>query len=238
VRARLVGAGVTELTASERLRRKVELALPAYGTPLALLLEHPQADALYPRCLTVSYHISRSMVPLMEAALKRARALGPGDEVAAGLAAYLERHIPEEMHDEVPGDAVVDDLQALGLDPDEVRELPTTPQIAAMVIAQLTWIRDDHPVAILGFLELEAHNADRATVERLIAKTGLPREGFGQLLLHSKLDLAHAKELHRVLDSLPLEPWHERLIGLSALRTMALVTEAFLEVTAPVPAEI
>ena len=178
------------------------------------------------------------MVPLMEAALKGARAVRPGDEVAAGLAAYLERHIPEEMHDEVPGDAVVDDLQALGLDPDEVRELPTTPQIAAMVIAQLTWIRDDHPVAILGFLELEAHNADRATVERLIAKTGLPREGFGQLLLHSRLDLAHAKELHRVLDELPLEPAHEQLIGLSALHTMALVTEAFLDAigdAAPVP---
>jgi hypothetical protein len=182
--------------------------------------------------LIVSYHISRSMVPLMEAALKQARALGPGDRVAAGLADYLERHIPEEMHDEVPGDAVVDDLEALGLDPDEVRELPTTPQIADMVIGQLTWIRDDHPVAILGFLELEAHNADRETVEALIAKTGLPREGFGQLLLHSKLDLVHAKELHHVLDSLPLEPGHEQLIGLSALHTMSLVTEAFLDVVA------
>jgi hypothetical protein len=206
--------------------------------PLALLFEHPRADELYARCLIVSYHISRSMVPLMEAALKHAHALGPDDPVAAGLAAYLERHIPEEMHDEVPGDAVVDDLAALGLDPHEVRELPTTPQIAAMVVSQLTWMSEDHPVAILGFLELEAHNADRATVERLIAKTGLPREGFGQLLLHSKLDLVHAKELHQVMDSLPLEPWQERLIGLSALQTMSLVTDAFLDAvteSAPVP---
>ena len=169
------------------------------------------------------------MVPLMEAALKQARALGSPDQVAVALADYLERHIPEEMHDAVPGDAVVDDLAALGLDPDEVRELPTTPQIAAMVVSQLTWMSEDHPVAILGFLELEAHNADRATVERLIAKTGLPREGFGQLLLHSKLDLVHAKELHEVMDSLPLQPWHEQLIGLSALHTMALVTDAFLD---------
>ena len=175
------------------------------------------------------------MVPLMEAALKLARARGRRDKVASGLAAYLERHIPEEMHDEVPGDAVVDDLAALGLDPDEVRELPTTPQISDLVVAQLTLMSEEHPVAILGFLELEAHNADRDTVERLIAKTGLPREGFGQLLLHSRLDLVHAKELHEVIDSLPLKPEHERLIGLSALHTMSLVTDAFLAVTAEAP---
>jgi heme oxygenase-like protein len=228
VHARPLG-GETRLLASARLGRKVELVLPAYGAPLARLLEHPRADVLYPRCLIVSYHISRSMVPLMEAALAHARALGPGDPVAAGLAAYLEHHIPEEMHDDVPGDAVVDDLAALGLDPVEVRALPTTPQIAALIAAQLAWMSEDHPVAILGFLELEAHNADRATVERLIAKTGLPREGFGQLLLHSKLDLVHAKELHRVIDALPLEAAHEQLIGLSALHTMSLVTEAFLD---------
>jgi hypothetical protein len=223
------------VSASDRLRRKVELVLPVYGAPLALLLEHPHAEALYPRYLTVSYHISRSMVPLMEAALKHARALGPGDRVAAGLVDYLERHIPEEVHDEVPGDAVVDDLAALGLDPDEVRCLPTTPQIADMVVGQLTWMSEDHPVAILGFLELEAHIADRATVERLVEKTGLPREGFGQLLLHSKLDLVHAKELHEVMDSLPLTREQERLVGVSALQTMSLVTEAFLDAVAEAP---
>jgi hypothetical protein len=175
------------------------------------------------------------MIPLMESALRHARARGSADLVAAGLAAYLERHIPEEMHDDVPGDAVVDDLAALGLDPDEVRELPTTPQIGAMVVAQLTWMREDHPVAILGFLELEAHNADRATVERMIAKTGLPGEGFGQLLLHSRLDLVHAKELHQVLDSLPLTQEQERLIGRSVIHSMAMVTEAFLDAMAEAP---
>src|SRR5881398_3128016 len=49
-----------------------------------------------------------------------------------------------------------------------LRALPDTPQIADLVGVQLAWFRDDHPVAILGFLELEAHQADRATVERLI----------------------------------------------------------------------
>ena len=43
----------------------------------------------------------------MEAALARARSLGPDDAVAAGLAGYLERHIPEEMHGDEPGGATL-----------------------------------------------------------------------------------------------------------------------------------
>lgn len=216
-------------SASARLRRKIDLALPAYGAPLAHLLERPDLRELFPRCLIVSYHTSRAMVPLMEAALECALELEPGDPVAAGLAAYLARHIPEERHHPEPGGAVVDDLAALGLDPDEVRALPGTPQIDALVATELAWFRNDHPVAILGFLELEAHVANRRTVELLIERTGYPRAAFGQLLLHSRLDPVHARELHRVLDVLPLEEWHERLIASSALRSIALITGAFVD---------
>src|SRR4029077_5377392 len=87
-----------------------------------------------------------------------------------------------------------------------------------------------HPVAVLGFLELEAFHPHEPTVERLIESTGLPRDGLRPLLLHSKLDVVHARDLHRVLDALPLEPWHEQLIGLSALQTISLLPEALMEV--------
>ena len=165
----------------------------------------------------------------MEAGLDRARELVPGDPVAEGLAAYLERHIPEEMHGDDPGGALLDDLQALGVDPVALSSSLPPPKIAALVGAQYFWIIHHHPVAVLGFLQLEAYHPDRPTVERLIEKTGLPRDGFRQILLHSKLDVAHAEELHRVLDSMPLEPQHEELIGLSALQTVALLTDALLD---------
>lgn len=198
--------------------------------PGRILVDHPDARDVYPRWLATAYYVGRGMVPLMETALARARELAPDDPVADGLVTYLEKHIPEEMHSDEPGGAVLDDLEALGVDTEPLRAGLPPPKIAALLGAQYYWILHHHPVAILGFLELEAYHAQVPTLERLIERTGLPREGFGQLLLHAKLDVAHARELHRVLDSLPLEPSHEDLIGVSALQTVALITDAMLDV--------
>jgi hypothetical protein len=200
------------------------------ATPGALLLEHPRARELFPEYMAAGYQLARAMVPLMEAALERARELGPDDPVAEGLAEYLERHIPEEMHGEVPGSAALDDLEALGVDRVAIQEELPPPKMAALLGAQYFWIFHYHPVAILGFLHLEHYHPHSPSLERFIERTGLPRDGFRQLLVHAKLDAVHARELDRVLDSLPLEPRHEQLIGLSALQTVALLTEVWLDV--------
>jgi hypothetical protein len=218
------------MTASERLRLKAELAAPALALPGRILLEHPRARELFPRFLATGYPVAEAMVPLMEAALDRAGEAAPQDPVAKGLIAYLERHIPEEMHGDEPGGATLDDLAALGVDAARLRRDPPAPQVAALIGAQYYWIFHRHPVALLGFLELESFHPDGPTVELLIEKTSLPREGFRQLIIHSKLDVVHARDLHRFLDTLPLEPWHEQLIGLSALQTIKLLAEALLEV--------
>jgi Iron-containing redox enzyme len=217
-------------TASERLRRKLDLVVPALEWPGRLLYEHPRAGDLYPRYLAASAYLALGTPPLLEMALARARALGGDDAVAAGLAEYLERHIPEETHGDEPGQDVLDDLEALGIDTTELRARPLPPKIAAVIGTQAFWIWHAHPVAVLGFLEIEAYHPDPASVERLIEKTGLPREGFRQLLLHAKLDAEHAAELHRVLDALPLELYHEQLVGLSALQTIALLNDVGLEI--------
>jgi hypothetical protein len=218
------------LTHSERLRLKVELLVPALARPGALLIEHPRARELFPHYMAASYQLGHTMVPLMETALGRARELAPDDPVAEGLAEYLERHIPEELHGDEPGGAALDDLEALGIDRDELQARLPPPKMAALLGAQYFWIFHYHPVAILGFLHLEAYHPHRPSLERFIERTGLPRDGFRQLLLHSKLDAVHAREFDRVLDSLPLEPRHEQLIGLSALQSIALLTEVWLDV--------
>jgi len=219
-------------TASARLGRKLDLLAPAFATPGRLLLEASNARELFPRYLAETSYLTLAMVPLMEVALERARALAPDDPVAAGLADYLERHIPEELHGGAPGRAALDDLEALGIDTVAFREAPPPPTTAAYMGTLCFWIWHRHPVAILGFLALEAFHPHTPTVERLIETTGLPRAGFRQLLVHAKLDPHHAKELHRVLDALPLEPEHEHLIGLVALLTMEALIDVGLDVVA------
>ena len=215
---------------SARLVRKLELALPAYGAPGALLVEHPRARELYPAYLVVDSYVARMMVPLMQAALDRARALTPTDRVAAGLTSYLERHIPEEMHGDEPGGDLLEDLAAVGVDAQALRVRPLPEMIAALIGTQFFRIRHAHPVAILGFLCLELYPPDRPAVERLIERTGLARDGFRQLLLHSEVDVRHADELREVIDSLSLEPWHEELIALSALQTMSFLIDAWMDI--------
>jgi hypothetical protein len=217
---------------SARLARKLDLVLPAYGTPGRLLLEHPQARDLCPPYLAVGAYVALVMVPLMEAALDRARVLAPTDRVAAGLVDYLERHIPEEMHGDEPGADLLDDLASVGVDTDALRTRSLPEGIAALIGSQFFRIRHAHPVAVLGFLWLEMFPPHARAVEELIETTGLPRDGFRQLLLHSEVDLRHGKELQDVLDSLPLEVWHEQLIGLSAIETMSFLINVWMDLVA------
>jgi hypothetical protein len=218
-----------DAAASARLRRKLELVQPLVGLPARMLLEHPRAAQIYPRYLATGYHITCAMLELMDAALERSRALAAHDLVAADLERYLERHLIEETHHPDPGGAVLDDLRALGEDAAHLVEETASDTIATLVAREHRWIEHAHPVAVLGFLELEACHTKLPVVERLIARTGLPRAGFRQLLLHARLDAAHGDQLHDLLDALPLQPEHERLVGLSALTTVGLVAEALLE---------
>ena len=216
-------------TPSARLARKIDLLVAGYGTPGRLLLEHPSARELCPRYLALGGYVSLVMVPLMEAALARARDLAPDDAVAAGLVDYLEHHIPEEMHGDEPGGEILEDLAVLGVDTGALRDQPLPAPIAALIGSQFFRIRHAHPVSVLGFLWLEEHPPSRASVERLIDVTGLPRAGFRQLLVHSEVDVRHGAELRALMDSLPLDARHEELIGLSALETMGFLIEAWLD---------
>jgi hypothetical protein len=217
-------------SASERLGRKMELVLPAYGTPGRLLVEHPRARELLAPYLAAGAYVTIVMVPLMEAALERARSLASDDGVAAGLVGYLERHIVEEMHGDVPGGAALADLAALGGDTEALRGEPLPEKIASLIGTLYFRIVHSHPVAILGLLWLESYPPDRPSVERLMQRTGLPHDGFRQLLLHAEIDVLHGEELRARVDALPLEPWHEKLITLTAFETMSFFVDAWVGV--------
>jgi Iron-containing redox enzyme len=212
---------------SDRLRRKIELVLPVLLGAGAKLVEHPKARELYPEYLIASHGVIRASVPVMETALERARALAEDDAVAAGLAAYLEKHADEEVgHD----DWLLEDLEALGRDRADAIARPPSAAIASLVGAAYYWILHYHPAAVLGYIALlEGYPPSIGEVDRWMATTGLPREAFRTLIRHAELDPLHRDELFEALDGLPLAPEHSAVIGLTALHSVHAFAELLEE---------
>jgi heme oxygenase-like protein len=219
--------------ASVRLRRKIDLVDGPFFAACGRLFTHPRIVDLLPPYLVRTHSIIRATEALMEAARDRARALAEADPVAAGVAAYLAKHVEEERdHD----DWLLEDLQVLGLDGSEVLARVPSPTVARLVGQQYYWALHYHPVALLGYFAFMEGNPPKASfIEDLIVKTGYPREAFRTLFEHGELDQHHRDELDRTIDSLPLSREHEIVLGLSAMTTVELVTRSIEEVLEEVP---
>lgn len=215
-------------TASSRLHRKIELAIPPLVAASRRFAGHPSISDAYPEFLITVHGIIRGSVPLMRSALERARDTS-ADPVAGGLVAYLERHIEEELgHDEW----VLDDLLVLGLDPASVLSRVPSPAVASMVGSQYYWVLHFHPVAVLGYMAvLEGYPTRPELIERLRTRTGLPAAAFRTLAEHAELDPGHGDELDEVIDSLPLSREQEELLGLSSMSSVELMARCLEEVS-------
>jgi hypothetical protein len=217
-------------SASRRLRAKIALAVPPYAEACRALYEDPRIADLWPEYLGLQHQIIRATVPLTEAALEQGRRLSTGDPIGPPLVEYLEEHVDEERgHD----DDLLDDLEALGRDRRAVLAQMPSPTVASLVGCQYYWIFHHHPIAFLGYVGLmEGYPPQPDVIEALIAKTGHPREGFRTYAEHGELDPGHRDHLDETLDSLPLTPEHEAVIGVSALATTMLAARAVEELLA------
>ena len=157
------------------------------------------------------------------------------DIVSARLVEYYRRHIAEER--DHPG-WLLADLEALGVDRARTHSAPPSSAVAALVGAHYVWVELGHPVAALGhFAVLEGHPPSVRELERVRARTGLPRDAFRFLLAHAEIDPHHAADLFGLLDELPLSPAQSRLVGLSALHTVGGVSGVFAELIARADAD-
>lgn len=205
-------------TPSGRLKRKIGLVTAPLVAATERLMVHPRIREAYPEYLITVHGIIRASVPLMQSAVRRARATAASDPAARGLIVYLERHVEEERgHDEW----VLEDLEVLGIDLSLVLSRVPSPAVACLVGSQYYWTIHYHPVALLGYLAVtEGYSSPPGLIEDLIQITGLPRPAFRTLAEHAELDLDHGVELDRLLDSLPLTPEHEEAIALSAMTSV------------------
>lgn len=218
------------MSASVRLRMKLDLAYPALRASAEQLWCSPRIDELYPEYLRTMHTIVRSAVPLLEAAAGRARTLAPDDEVAAALADYLAHHADEERgHD----GWLLEDLEATGGDRDEALRRVPSARVATLVGAQYYWLRHYHPVTLLGHMAVvEGYPPQPGFSERLRELTGYPKDAFRALSRHERLDINHRRELYETIDALPLGPQHKRALGISALHTVQSIIGVLDEVFA------
>ncbi len=227
---------MTASTPGQRLRLKLALAYPALRQSAGRLWSSPDVRALYPAYLVTMHGITRSAAPLLEAAAERASALAPGDEVARALAPYLARHAREEKgHD----GWVLEDLAALGADPDAALLLMPSARVANLMGAQYYWLRHHHPVCLLGHMAVvEGYPPPPGFAERLRTLTGCPEDAFRTIARHERIDVGHGQQLFAMIDQLPLRPEHETMLGVSALHTVHAIIDVLDEIHSAVAAKV
>lgn len=218
---------VGERLPSSRLRSRLNLGGSALHACHLRLRDHPHLARVYPAYLVLLHAIMRASVPLMEAALDRARTLASADRFARAVAAYLEHHLPEEYgHDRW----LLEDLALIGVSEDQVLRVMPSPSVAAMVGAQYYWIHHHHPACILGYIAVLEGNPPTVSEIRAIARrSGLPAPAFRTLIKHAELDPGHAGELDSLLDDLQPDEEMFNAIAVSALTTIRFATASFLE---------
>jgi Iron-containing redox enzyme len=170
----------------------------------------------------LQHQITRASIPLMETAFREAERL-IDQPVCKQLLPYLRHHIEEEMyHDEW----ALQDLESIGIDRAMVLASIPAGNVAALVGAQYYWVQHHHPVAILGYMiVLESNVPSDALMKDLQMRTGLPKTFFRSYQIHATLDLDHQAELFQLLNDLPLELAHEKLINKSILHTVRMLAD-------------
>jgi hypothetical protein len=203
-------------TVSERLTTKLQLVIPTMHRESHALFAQGDARETYIEWLRVTHAMIRATVPIMATAMDECLHR-VDDPVAEGFARYLAKHIREEYgHDTW----AAEDYAAAGCDPDDLRELIVGGPVAALVGSQYYWIRHVHPITLLGHMAvIEGYPPSPEMPARLAARTGLPLDAFRAIERHAVVDQRHRVDLYRQIDTLPLRPWHERLLGISALHT-------------------
>lgn len=221
---------------STLLRTQMMLFTGPLEAEFARLWSNSRPDQMVPAFLVLLHQIMRASVPVMEAAVRRCREIGPDDPLSEPLIAYFGHHIEEERNHDL---WALEDLVAAGFDPDvALRQVPP-PAVARLAGAQRYWVEHHHPVMLLGcIMVLESFPPSEDVIDDMRDTSGLPEASFRTFRLHGALDPRHSAELFDCVDRLPLTSRDVRMIGTSMMASMESLTECIrglrpIEWTAP-----
>jgi hypothetical protein len=216
-------AASSGLSNSEIIRTKIDLFGHQLGKVSHAFWNHPEFPRIYREYIYQSHSIIRASCPLMQAAEQACSLPRHADDPALpGYAEYLHKHIPEETgHDEW----ILDDGEAMGMDRDDILARIPTADATNVVGAQYYWIWHYNPIGLIGHIAtLEGNPPTPELIERVARRHDLPLECFTTFTYHARIDPQHRRDLDEVLDALPLTDDHLALIGVSAIRTIGLMT--------------
>ena len=211
---------------ADQLRLKIDLVMPELAGATRRLVDDTRVAQLYVDYLMACHGILRATIPLLELAQREAFAYD--DAASRTLAAYLEKHIEEEVGED---EWLLQDLELLGVDRSSVLARVPSPTVARLVGAQYYWVLHAHPVSVLGYLAaLERQPPSREFIDDLIQRTGHDAAAFRTLIAHADLDPLHRDELDELLDHIQLTSEQWTLVGLSAMNSVHLLASVLDEV--------
>jgi hypothetical protein len=215
-------------TASQRLRAKLDAAVPVFAAMAERLWTSPRVREIYPVYLATMHMIARASVPLMQAARERAAVRAEYDPIAAGLPDGLDQHMREASGRDA---RLLEDLAATGADPSIPLQAIPSPRVASLVGSHYYWVHHHHPVAVLGYIAaIETYPPPHGFAELLRSRTGFPDGAYGAILRREAADPRGRNELYALIDALPLTRRHETLLGISALHTVHAGVEVLEEI--------
>ncbi len=200
------------------MRSTLSCLLPELARASDQFWAHPELSVIYPRYLAATHTIIRATVPLMTTALAVTRERYLDQPCGPPLAAYLDKHIGEEMHHD---DWLLEDLERMGVAREAALKHVPSPAVAAMVGAQYYYIQHVHPAVFLGYIAvLEGYPPAEEQSGIAAQRTGYPITAFRTLRKHAHLDPQHRKDLYRAIDSVPLDASTAGLARANGLQTM------------------
>lgn len=216
----------TPMRPSKLLRAQMMLFTGPLEATFSRLWSDNRPDQMIPAFLVLLHQIMRASVPVMEAAVRRCREIGPGDPLCEPLIDYYSHHIDEERNHDV---WALEDLEAAGFDPQVAWRQVPPPAVARLAGAQRYWVEHHHPVMLLGcIMVLESFPPSEEIIDQMRDQSGLPEAAFRTFRLHGALDPGHSEELFECVDRLPLTRHDVGMIGTSMMASMESLTECIL----------
>jgi hypothetical protein len=215
--------GPVSTKTSDILRAKMTMCTGPLNAIFSRVWADENAQEIIPAFLVTLHQIMRASVPVMEAAIRRLREIGPSDPLVEQLIRYYEHHLSEERDHDV---WALEDLAAAGYDPEAVLRLMPSPHVARLAGAQRYWVEHHHPLTLLGcIMVLESFPPSDKIIDRMRDTSEMPESAFRTFRMHGRIDPYHSAEVCKVIDRLPLTRRDTDMIATSLMACMESLTE-------------